>query len=135
MTQFQRAQLRLGARKNQKFKTRAQGSFSRENLLSLLVLILMCTGISWASINALDKNIYPGCKVISEDTTSMQGAKILVIELDPELNIGTDTACMLAGQLIYEITLDGYLVHVINSHMTSLGLIDEKMAKLMAEGY
>ena len=70
-----------------------------KNIIILVVVIsLMCV----ASLNALDRSIFTGCKVVD------QFGNTLVIELDAELIDGSDTGCLRAEQLVAKITATGY---------------------------
>lgn len=100
-----------------------------KTLLSAVALVCILLGLTILSLDALDRSIYPGCKVLSQD------GDILVIRLSDELTTGTDMACQKAGELIHQITKDGYLVQVVDSHLTEIGIIDNTQAEQLAEGY
>jgi hypothetical protein len=81
------------------------------------------------SLDALDRSIYPGCKVLD------QQADILIIELDPEFDEPTDMVCTRFGELVYQIAQDGYQIQVANGHFANLGIITREKASRLAEGY
>jgi len=62
----------------------------------------------YAGLDALDRSIYPGCKVIS------QTDDVLAIKINAAINTGTDSGYADSAQLIYQICLDGYRVRVLN---------------------
>jgi len=99
------------------------------NIFALIGLGVIVYMLSIVCIDTLDKNIYPGCKVLG------QSGKILTIRLNPELANGSDGACLEAGKLIHKISLDGYLVKVTNSSIANLGTITPAMAFLLSKGY
>ena len=100
--------------------------FSR-SLLSIAILGCAMFILAWASLDQLDRSIYPGCKVLSQD------GKLLTIELDPQLNTGSDSACQAAGRLIYKICQDGYAVIVANSSLANIGEIDLEKAYILSK--
>ena len=67
--------------------------------LFLIGIFLIMGGFT---LNALDRSIYKGCRVVE------QRGNTLLIELDENLLTGTDTACQKADRLIKEINRDGY---------------------------
>lgn len=94
-----------------------------------MLLALVIAGLFLIGLDAMDRNIYPGCKVLGQD------GRVLTIQLDDKFD-GGDGACHAAGQLIYSITQDGYLVQVAQPHhMAGLGVIDRFHAAVLAEGY
>lgn len=93
----------------------------------LLVILIILVSIS--AMDALDRSIYPGCKVLD------QQGDVLVIELDKELAEPTDTNCRKVGELVYKIARDGYMVRIQGSHFENLGTIDILKAIDLAQGY
>ena len=95
------------------------------------IIVLLCIGFAIAQLGNyfIDHHSFPGCIIVgSEDS-----GKTLVIELDDELTLGTDSACKAAGKLIYKICLQGYRVRVINWTITeTIGL---ERAYWLARGY
>jgi len=76
-----------------------------KTLLNILCLYSVLGLFAVASLHALDNNIYPDCKVLS------QSYDILKIKVDPEIDDGTDTGCYETAKIIYAICQDGYRVH------------------------
>jgi len=68
-------------------------------VLFLLGLFLIMGGFT---LNALDRSIYRGCRVLE------QRGNTLLIELEEDLLTGTDTACQKAERLVEAINRDGY---------------------------
>jgi hypothetical protein len=94
------------------------------------IILIICFGIvAVMSLDALDRSIYPGCKVLD------QQADILIIELDPEFDEPTDMVCTRFGELVYQIAQDGYQIQVANGHFANLGIITREKASRLAEGY
>ena len=97
--------------------------------LTIATLVAMFGLLTVLSLDALDRSIYPGCKVID------QQADVLIIKLDPEFEAVTDTVCQQFGNLVYRIAQDGYQVQVHDGHFAGLGVITREKAKKLAEGY
>jgi hypothetical protein len=96
------------------------------NIAILTGLMIVTTIIA---LNALDRSIYPGCRVLD------QQADVLIIELDDKFETATDTACQEFGELVYKIAQDGYQIQVYGGHFARLGVITKEKAKQLAEGY
>lgn len=99
--------------------------------LSILFLLIFALGIVEALIHEIDKTSFPGCTIVGYE----HGFKTLVIELDPDLNNGSDGACEVASELIYKICSSGYTVKVVNSHLSALGVINLEQALGFDNGY
>jgi hypothetical protein len=97
--------------------------------VSAIILVITIGIVTVAAIDALDKNIYPGCKVIDQQD------KILIIKLDKDLEEPTDINCQRVGKLVYQIARDGYMVQIQGSHFENLGVIDILKAIDLAQGY
>lgn len=97
--------------------------------ISAVVIIICFAVITVVGLDALDRSIYPGCKVID------QQADVLIIKLDPEFDEPTDFVCSRFGNLVYQIARDGYQVQVANGHFASLGVITREQARRLAKGY
>lgn len=95
---------------------------------SILIVILFGI-VTIVALDALDRSIYPGCKVLD------QQADVLIIELDPKFEAVTDTICQEFGELVYRIAQDGYQIQVYDGHFASLGVITKEKARKLAEGY
>ena len=77
------------------------------NIIAIIILaIMVCIG-SYAFLDALDRSIYPGCKVLE------QKGDTLYISINKDLLTGTDSACEKAERLIGRIMADGYQVKVV----------------------
>jgi hypothetical protein len=97
--------------------------------INVFVLIGVVYVLTVFSLDALDRSIYPGCKVLD------QQADILIIQLDEQFDEPTDSVCQAFGELVFQIAQDGYKVQVQNGHFSSLGVITYEQAKRLAEGY
>jgi len=95
----------------------------------ITILVAMFGLLTVLSLDALDRSIYPGCKVLD------QQADVLIIELDARFETATDTACQEFGELVYKIARDGYQIQVYGGHFAGLGVITREKAKQLAEGY
>jgi hypothetical protein len=95
----------------------------------ITILVAMFGLLTVLSLDALDRSIYPGCKVLD------QQADVLIIELDPRFDEPTDGVCQQFGDLVYRIAQDGYQVQVVGGHFEVLGVITKEKAKKLAEGY
>jgi hypothetical protein len=95
----------------------------------ITILVAMFGLLTVLSLDALDRSIYPGCKVLD------QQADILIIELDAKFDEPTDTVCQAFGELVYKIAQDGYQIQVYGGHFARLGIITKEKAKRLAEGY
>jgi hypothetical protein len=100
-----------------------------ETIMGAICIILVYSLLVIASLDALDRSIYPGCKVLD------QQADVLIIELDPRFDEPTDGVCQQFGDLVYRIAQDGYQVQVVGGHFEVLGVITKEKAKKLAEGY
>jgi hypothetical protein len=100
-----------------------------ETASGCILLAILIVLVSISAIDALDRSIYPGCKVID------QQADVLIIELDPEFSEPTDMNCQKFGELVYQIARDGYQIQVASGHFASLGIITKEMARVLAKGY
>lgn len=98
------------ASKNQKKQSICSGvkTISR-SLLNVVVLICILIIPVYAGLDALDRSIYPGCKVIS------QTGDVLSIKINPAINTGSDSGYADSARLIHRICLDGYRVKVLNN--------------------
>jgi hypothetical protein len=98
--------------------------------IASIACILAVFGIfTIAFLDALDRSIYPGCRVLD------QQADVLVIELDAKFDEPTDTVCQAFGDLVYKIAQDGYQIQVYGGYFEVLGVITREKAKRLAEGY
>ncbi len=135
MTLYQTQPRHHGAKNQRKsnpmvsFLSRIITKKQANNLFALIGLGVLVYILSIVCLDTLDKNIYPGCKVLG------QSGKILTIRLNPELANGSDGACLEAGKLIHKISLDGYLVRVTNMNFNKLGTITPEMAFFLSKGY
>jgi len=74
-----------------------------EILLVNSIVLIMCI----AGLDALDRSIYPGCKVVD------QIGETLHIRLDEELMSATDMACHGVEKIVKAIQRDGYDVRIL----------------------
>jgi len=100
-----------------------------KKIANICILTGLMIVITIAALDALDRSIYPGCKVLD------QQADVLIIELDARFETATDTACQEFGELVYKIARDGYQIQVYGGHFAGLGVITREKAKQLAEGY
>ena len=78
-----------------------------KNIIAITVLSVMVFIGSYAFLDALDRSIYPDCKVLE------QKGDTLYISLSKDLLIGTDSSCESAERLVDRIKRDGYQVKVV----------------------
>ena len=90
-------------------------------ILSIVFVIASVNLTMLCAIDILDRNIFPGCKVLN------QTDDVLTIRLNPELATGTDEACFKAAQLIEQICSAGYKVQIWNR------VIDLHEARILVE--
>ena len=69
---------------------------------NMIILVVVISLFSVASLSALDKSIFQDCRVVE------QLGNTLVIELDSELTDGSDLSCERAERLVNKITASGY---------------------------
>ena len=77
--------------------------------MAFIVVFIITVAIWVALIQALDRSIFPGCRVISQNN------KQLVIRLDRDLCDGTDESCEFAEALIKKIRKSGYDPYILIS--------------------
>ena len=83
-----------------------------KTILTAITITTMAAIMAVATLDALDKSIYPGCRVVE------QIGNQLVIELTPDLRTGTDTSCLKAERLIKKINRSGYDVIILTDKNT-----------------
>ena len=83
-----------------------------KNLFTAIALTVMVAIGAVATLDAFDRSIYPGCRVVD------QIGNQLVIELNTELRTGTDMSCQRAEKLIKKINRSGYDAVIITDRET-----------------
>jgi len=73
-----------------------------KNMVAAVVVTVVCLTLWSVAIEALDRSIFSGCRVI--ETRGQQ----MVIRLDKDLCTGTDSACEEAEHVIKKIRKAGY---------------------------
>ena len=80
-----------------------------KHFLAVSILVCVIGSMSIAALDAIDRSIFPGCKVLA------QRGETLLIRLDSELITGTDSACEKAERLVKKINRSGYDVVIVVS--------------------
>lgn len=131
MTQFKNTTLLHGVMRERNTSRLSKDTHSRPlgrvtMLAQVLALCLILAVLTSASLHALDKNIYPGCTVLSQD------GRLLTIELDLDYLAGSDGCYQAIAEILCRITRDGYLVEVQN--LAWVGTVDLARAEYLADG-
>jgi hypothetical protein len=78
-----------------------------KTIASIVTLAIITVVGTFAVLDALDRSIFPGCKVIRQEDNT------LFVKLSTSLTTGTDTACEQAERLIKSIQRQGYSVALL----------------------
>jgi len=106
--------------------TNSRNHSSLNVLVSVIILCGLVTIMAMTTLDALDRSIYPGCKVISQEDN------ILFIKLDAAINTGSDMGYARSSRLIQRICMDGYTVRVLNKFWSSKPISLQQADELVA---